>query len=68
MTKHNKLNLRIALVSGLLSYVTYLFIGLATTGTPTESAIGQLGSFVIGTFAVIGIVTTLVMFVVGEDL
>lgn len=66
MTKQNKMTIKLGVVSAFLSYVTYLFIELAKNGTPMESALGQMGAFVVGVFAGIGIISTIVVFLVEE--
>ena len=67
MTKNNVMAIKLAIVSSLLGFITYLFIDLAKNGSPVESAIGQMGAFVVGFFGLISVISTLVFFLTTEE-
>ena len=68
MTKHNIQTIKLAIVSSLGVALTYFLATNAMTNAKPFVAYGsQLGAFVIGMFTTLGVIATLVYFLVGEE-
>jgi hypothetical protein len=68
MTKRNTLTLKVAILSALGVSLTFFLGNTAmTTLDAYVSAFSQMGAFVLGMFSLIGVISTLVMFLVDEE-
>jgi hypothetical protein len=68
MTKRNTLTLKVAILSALGVSLTFFLGNTAmTTVDAYVSVFSQMGAFVLGMFSLIGVISTLVMFLVDEE-
>ena len=68
MTKQNKMTIKLATLSSIGVALTYsLATNAMTNANPFVAYGSQLGAFVVGMFSLIGVISTIVYFLVEEE-
>jgi hypothetical protein len=68
MTKQNKLTIKVAILSALGVALTFFLANTSvTTPDAATSVFSQMGAFVLGMFSLIGVISTVVMFLVEDN-